>query len=1135
MGAFERVRRQAAELHARAITLGADPCRPDEIVHHAARDLDVEIAIVPQSSATLHGARALYDAQSQLVCCADDGDAVEQALLIGHELGHVVLHASQSRCDTSDIEASLSIEQAPVGLERVEDYGARERRELHANVFARELVLPSSLARRLYAEEYLAASEIAARTGLPPTLIRQQVLDALLLPPSEDVPEEPAPVVREPDPSQDVAAHHEGSAFNLQAGPGTGKTRTLVDRVKWLLTQGVDPSAIVVLTFSNRAAGELAERFAEAVPEAVTQIWTGTFHAFGLDLIRRYHDRLGTSVDPRLFDRSDAIAAMQDALPTLPLRHYRNIWDPALILRDILAAISRAKDELVDSKHYRELAVRMLGEAHDDETRIAAEKCLEVAQVYELYERELRKRDALDFGDLIMRPAMLLESDESLRTQVSTRHPYVLVDEFQDVNRASARLLKAISGNGERLWVVGDARQSIYRFRGASAANLRRFREDFQGDVGQLAVNYRSTEQIVRAFAAVSPHLKVSDGQSPLRLHAMRGPGPASPEIRTFDDPDAEAAGIAQSIRELESQGVHLREQAVLCRSNARIGILAAALEARGIAVLHLGSLFERDEVRDLLALLSLATDNYSDGLVRVAAMPRYRLNLQDVYVATKWLRGADYRPIEGLEPCARNAPGLSKEGASGLALLASDLSGLSQSLPPWDFLCTYLLDRTGSLRESDLNESIAGRMKGVALWQFLNFVRAPTFGGTGSPVRRLLDRVRELVLLAEERSLRQVPNGALHLNAVRLMTVHASKGLEFEAVHLPGFTVSGFPASYQGQRCPPPRGMLDGSTHTSVADQAKHDHQSEEECLFFVALSRAKTHLRLYRHAKTSGGTNRRPSPFLAWLESVGVREVSYTVPSPAAGEARNGRIEVRSLSERHVTADDIAQYDRCPRRFFYTRVLQLGNARYPTAFSRTHDCVYDLITWYRVQRRAAAPSLAETEAALEEIWLKKGPTDHAYAAEYRHLASSLAAALVACDLSGPSVEQEPIALSFASGSILLEPVAIRRPNGQKVIRRLNTGKKRSDEFDRLEYAQYVLAGEQIGAAVEAVFLATGTFEPVAMTAKVLANRRATIESYLAAMRAGDFTTNPDAVRCPRCPHFFVCDTVPAGPLTVD
>ena len=189
--------------------------------------------------------------------------------------------------------------------------------------------------------------------------MRQQLLDALLLPPVP--PEEEPAVVHTPrdDPSQDRAAAHRGSAFQLQAGPGTGKTRTLVKRVLSLLRDGVDPASILVLTFSNRAAGELSERLVAVVPEQAPRIWIGTFHAFGLDLIRRYHDKLGLPPDPALFDRSDAIEVLEEVLPTLPLVHYRNLWDPALVLRDIVGAISRAKDELVDASQYRALAQAM--------------------------------------------------------------------------------------------------------------------------------------------------------------------------------------------------------------------------------------------------------------------------------------------------------------------------------------------------------------------------------------------------------------------------------------------------------------------------------------------------------------------------------------------------------------------------------------------------------------------------------------------------------------------------------------------------------------------------------------------------------------------------------------------------------
>jgi DNA helicase II / ATP-dependent DNA helicase PcrA len=487
--AFDAVRRSAAELHDAAVARGADPLDVSTIVEKAADELDVKIQGVPSGNVALHGALALFDPQSRLVCYGDSNDATQRALLVGHELGHARLHAVASSCQEHDVDADASIEPTPVGLERVTDYGARERRELHANVFARELLLPRSLARRLYLKDRLSSALIAERTALPLTMVRQQLLDALLLPMPPVEGQKRRLVEPEPDASQQAAAQHYGSAYNLQAGPGTGKTRTLIERVKWLIAQGVDPTSVLVLTFSNRAAGELAERFSAAVPNEAPRIWTGTFHAFGLDLVRRFHDRFDLSNDPRLFDRSDAIAALQEVLPTLPLRHYQNLWRPALPLRDILAAISRAKDELVDSRRYRELATAMLAEAQDDAARETAEKCCEIAEVYDRYDEVLRQRDAVDFGDLIMRPTLLLESDEALRAQLAERHRNVLVDEYQDVNRASGRLLKALAGNAERLWVVGDARQSIYRFRGASPSNLLLFNAEFGGEAGALAVN----------------------------------------------------------------------------------------------------------------------------------------------------------------------------------------------------------------------------------------------------------------------------------------------------------------------------------------------------------------------------------------------------------------------------------------------------------------------------------------------------------------------------------------------------------------------------------------------------------------------------------------------------------------------
>jgi DNA helicase-2/ATP-dependent DNA helicase PcrA len=1139
MDTFEPIRETAARLHMELVATGADPSRSWAMIDAAIRQLELELVWLPAGDPVLKGAFALFDEQSGTICCTNGVEAPKHVELIAHEIGHACIHATSSHCTAHDIDASRSTEAAPVGLQRVEDYGARERRELQANVFAREFLLPRAAARRLHLTERLGAAAIADSLQLPKDLIRQQLLDALLLP--DALPSEPEPMGHgmRPDPSQDVAADHRGSAFLLQAGPGTGKTRTLVKRVLSLVHEGIDPGTMLVLTFSNRAAGELLERIAAAVPNAAPNIWIGTFHAFGLDLIRRYHDTLGLSPDPPLFDRSDAIEVLEEILPTLPLVHYRNLWDPALVLRDIVAAISRAKDELIDPARYRALAQTMLAQAVDADACKAAEQALEVAQVYALYEQALRARRAVDFGDLVMRPALLLETDEAVRAAVRLRHRHVLVDEYQDVNHASGRLLRAIAGDGRRLWVVGDSRQSIYRFRGASSANMTAFTDEYPHvAVGQLSVNYRSSQEIVDTVVGFAPHLGASQGMLPLALTADRGSTSITPQLRRFDTLDQELAGLAASIRELETAGIRLHDQAVLCRSNARLNEIATGLEAHGIPVLHLGSLFERHEVRDLLALLSLAVDPFGDGLARVGTMPRYDLPLQDVRTMTLRFRKTEQAALEKLASILTTGQ-LSADGTRGLARLVADLHGLTPDASPWEFLTTYLLDRTDLLAALTARNTAADRMRGIAVWQFLNFIRERGPTGSGLLIQRALDRIRQLVLLAEERDLRHVPAGALHIDAVQLMTVHGSKGLEFEAVHVPGLTLSSFPSANRGRRCPAPDGMIAGAEHLTGAEEAKRAHNHEEECLFFVAASRARTHLRLYLARRQANGNDRTASPYLDWFSGAGLEEVPCppTLPLPP-NATRPEPVLIAWPNEWHVTNTRLRLYEQCPRRFFYSHVLGLGGGRKSTAFTRTHDCLYELIQWLSALRPGGDIGEDAVMCEFERIWQANGPTDHAFAADYRRLADRLVRAFVRSGVGQRFRKAEPLAVDFQNGRVLVQPEeTIELPNGTVVLRRVRTGYKRIDEYDRLDYTLYHLAARaRYGAAyvVEALHLTDESVEAVPVSTRKMHNRRAKSEEMLAGITAGHFSPNLDPVRCSRCPHFFICAATPRGPLTL-
>jgi hypothetical protein len=216
--AFELIRKSAGQLHDDLVRAGADPFQPLALVQAAIASLDLDFVFLPPGDPALKGGKALLDEQTGTIRCEDAGSPVDRALLIAHEIGHVRIHAGSSACTAEDIDPSRSAEAAPVGLQRVEDYGVRERRELQANVFARELVFPRTLARRLHHDEALSASDIAKRSGLPLALVRQQIFDALLLPAAPPPAEVRPAATPHPDPAQDRAAAHRGAPFQLQAG-----------------------------------------------------------------------------------------------------------------------------------------------------------------------------------------------------------------------------------------------------------------------------------------------------------------------------------------------------------------------------------------------------------------------------------------------------------------------------------------------------------------------------------------------------------------------------------------------------------------------------------------------------------------------------------------------------------------------------------------------------------------------------------------------------------------------------------------------------------------------------------------------------------------------------------------------------
>lgn len=1069
---------------------------------------------------TLAGSLGVFNRKYRHVSVQSDLEAAIKLEVIAHEIGHDVVHEGEIAVVRKDYGSPGPGDP----VLRVEAYGVKERREAQANVFARELLLPRALARRLFLSG-MRARAIAARTGLNLTLVFQQLTDALLLPePTRPLPARPDKFIKL-DPSQEFAAGFRGKALLLEAGPGTGKTRTLVERIVRLIKSSeAAPAEILALTFSNKGAGELADRVGKAVGGPAANIWTSTFHAFGLELLRKHHAGFGLSQDPPLVDGSRAIDMLEEVLPALPIVHHQNLFAPALALREILKAIYRAKDELVDWQTYTRLADEMVRRADptDELAVVAAAKAREVALVYRHYQEHLQRNKQVDYGDLIMLPALRLQNDAEFRAQLQGQYRWIHVDEYQDINRASAVLIKGLAGDGKQLWVVGDARQSIYRFRGASVRNMARFGEDYPvHQRAPLEVNYRSTEPIIATFTEFSRTMKVSEFSLPLNLTPDGSkPGP-SPALSVASDPDDEYSSLASSIRELERDGVPLRSQAVLARSNGTLAKVGEELEARGVPVLYLGPLFDRHEVRDLLSLLSLLAGSGST-LLRVAGLRQYGVSTPDIVAVLAAARVEKTRAIAMLSRLEEVAA-LSAHGRAGLTLLAGHLGGLDEGSTPWLVLMEYLFERSDYVVALLKGNTPSADMRRVAVRQLVEALRSMPKGGAGrrSPIARGLARIRHMVLLADERELRRLPDELSDVNGVHLLTVHASKGLEFEAVHLPGLKRGAFPAPNRPDRAPPPDGLVVNPVEPDA-------HEAEEECLFFVAMSRAQSVLRFYRPA-TSGGAKKPNANPPTYLERLHLSSL-VTGREPRL-IARPDFVPLPEPAAPALTARDVEDYERCPRRFYYQRVAGLRGDLVESTYLAAHQCLLQVIAAARESETPLA------EAAVTEIfetaWLESSLVGHVYEQPYRALAETMLASLrplLARGLARPAA----IMVRLGSVEVEVQPDQVDAGAGGATLRTIRSGRPTSTELDRLANTLMLMAASQdhgLGAQVESFHVATGETTVISQTPAKLKNRIDISTEIAAAIGRGEYPPKVDDWYCPRCRFFFMCPA-PVEPI---
>lgn len=610
----------------------------------------------------------------------------------------------------------------------------------------------------------------------------------------------------------------------ILAGAGSGKTTVLVNRVEHIISSRLaTPWQVLAITFTNKAAGELRERLVSAIGDEANDIWAYTFHSCCSRILRRFGERIGYTNHFTIYDTDDSRRVMKQCQKQL------GIEDKLINHKSIFAEISRAKDSLISPDEYKQTSQNDFRKS-------------KIAECYEMYQKELKKSDAMDFDDIIFNTVKLLEENEDVRDLYQTQFKYVMVDEYQDTNHAQYVLTSLLADKYKNICVVGDDDQSIYRFRGATIENILSFENHYKGaKVIRLEENYRSTQNILDGANAVISHNKNRKGKT---LFTRSGSGDKI-VYKTVMSESEESQYIIDEIIKNVNNGMKYSDHAILYRMNAQSRNLEVMLTKSGISHRIIGGhrFFDRKEIKDIVSYLAVI-NNPSDNvrLQRIINVPKRAIG--DTMFANV-LEIAAGLGMSAFEVCER-ADEFQKTSRS-----ASKLMGFTKMIRDFQ---ECIEDGMGL---NDLLQEVLEKTK------YLDFLHEDieTYDDRVNNIKELSSMFIKYEEESEDANLSEFLEDVALISdidsynededAVVLMTLHSAKGLEFPVVFIPGMEEGIFPGNQS---------------------MFSEEDLEEERRLAYVGITRAKKKLYLISSQQRMlyGQTSRNmPSRFLREIPS--------------------------------------------------------------------------------------------------------------------------------------------------------------------------------------------------------------------------------------------------------------------------
>ena len=970
--------------------------------------------------------------------------------------------------------------------------------------------------------------------------------------------------------AQKRAVKHGQGPLLIVAGAGTGKTTVLVNRLAYLaVSKKVPADQLLLLTFTEKAAGELEERADRLLPYGYTDLWISTFHGFGERILREFGLDIGLSANFRLLTETDQWILIKKNLDRFQLDYYRPLGNPTKFISELIHHFSRLKDENVSAAEYVSYAAG-LGDSDDLETS----RVRELAAAYSTYNQLLLENNYLDFGDLISFTLRLFKERPNILTFYRQKFRYIMVDEFQDTNWAQYELIKMLAAPDNNLVVVGDDDQAIYKFRGASLSNILQFKDDYPAAQEiVLRDNYRSRAGILDHAYEFIQH------NNPNRLEAKLGllkrleargavnelvyEEPAV-QCLSFDTKEDEVVFVAQKISDLQAagrdSGLSWSDFAILVRANDTAEAYVKELGRRQIPCQFMSwrGLYYKPLILDILAYFRLL-DNYheSSALFRVLNMEQFKVTHLDLVNINKVAARKVWSLYEALLN-ASSIPGVSVESLTNIRKLQqmiAEHSRLAQTAKPTKIFLHFAYDSgliAGLDRDRDLEQ-----------FSYLNqFYQKIKKLEEAEPDLRLKD-----FLAAINLELEAGETGALKLDfadsdTVKIMTVHGAKGLEFPYVFLVNLVDKKFPTINRGEKIPLPdalvRERIAGETDPAVV------HLEEERRLFYVALTRAKAGLFLTAAKDYGGVRDKKPSRFIGELQLEAVAPESLALSERNEMLRDLHRLNAAPLmlvtekreEEKYPLPDkfsfsQLAAYSTCPLQYKFAFILRVPvqGDKAPLIFRRVlHNTLYNFLLPLLDERRQASLFL-ETEKRLqndqlsesrlfglyEEFWQPDGYNSKAEREKYQAKGRAILLSFWQ-DFSQndqPDIMFLEKKFSFRIGSDIIKGTIDRvdkLPDGSLEIIDYKTGREKSPlkPEDKRQLLLYQLFLEEfLGIRVSQLsfyYLETGRKVSFTATPQDFTKLKLDFERQIAAIKRREFAPTPTPM-CQYCDFREICE----------